>query len=150
MHPAERLRGRKSMKLQGKTIVLGITGSIAAVETVKLAHELIRHGAEVHAVLTRSATEIVHPNALQFATGNPVVTAITGSMEYLTMCGRDGKANLLLIAPCTANTMGKIAQGIDDTTGPTNAPNAPGSATRTPPPPPAPKPRMASPPAARN
>ena len=69
------------MKLQGKTIVLGITGSIAAVETVKLAHELIRHGAEVHAVLTRSATEIVHPNALQFATGNPVVTAITGSME---------------------------------------------------------------------
>src|SRR5436190_1726133 len=127
MHPAERLRGRKSMKLQGKTIVLGITGSIAAVETVKLAHELIRHGAEVHAVLTRSATEIVHPNALQFATGNPVVTAITGSMEYLTMCGRDGKANLLLIAPCTANTMGKIAQGIDDTTVTTYAANALGS-----------------------
>src|SRR5436309_1362355 len=127
MHPAERLRGRKSMKLQGKTIVLGTTGSIAAVETVKLAHELIRHGAEVHAVLTRSATEIVHPNALQFATGNPVVTAITGSMEYLTMCGRDGKANLLLIAPCTANTMGKIAQGIDDTTVTTYAANALGS-----------------------
>jgi len=127
MHPADRLRGRKSMKLQGKTIVLGVTGSIAAVETVKLAHELIRHGAEVHAVLTRSATEIVHPNALQFATGNPVVTAITGSMEYLTMCGRDGKANLLLIAPCTANTMGKIAQGIDDTTVTTYAANALGS-----------------------
>src|SRR5256886_14897538 len=127
MHPAERLRGRKSMKLQGKTIVLGITGSIAAVETVKLAHELIRHGAELHAVLTRSATEIVHPNALQFATGNPVVTAITGSMEYLTMCGRDGKATLLLIAPCTANTMGKIAQGIDDTTVTTYAANALGS-----------------------
>src|SRR5206468_2039117 len=127
MHPAERLRGRKSIKLQGKTIVLAITGSIAAVETVKLAHELIRHGAEVHAVLTRSATEIVHPNALQFATGNPVVTAITGSMEYLTMCGRDGKANLLLIAPCTANTMGKIAQGIDDTTVTTYAANALGS-----------------------
>src|SRR5947207_11827739 len=127
MHPAERLRGRKSMKLQGKTIVLGITGSIAAVETVKLAHELIRHGAEVHAVLTRSATEIVHPNALQFATGNPVVTAITGSMEDMIMCGRDGKANLLLIAPCTANTMGKIAQGIDDTTVTTYAANALGS-----------------------
>jgi phosphopantothenoylcysteine decarboxylase/phosphopantothenate--cysteine ligase len=127
MHPAERLRGRKSLKLQGKTIVLGITGSIAAVETVKLAHELIRHGAEVHAVLTRSATEIIHPNALHFATGNPVVTAITGSMEYLTMCGRDGKANLLLIAPCTANTIGKIAQGIDDTTVTTYAANALGS-----------------------
>src|SRR5438093_665699 len=90
MHPAERLRGVKSIKLQGKTIVLGVTGSIAAVECVKLAHELIRHGAEVHAVFTRSATEIIHPNALQYATGNPVVTQITGSMDYLEMCGRDG------------------------------------------------------------
>jgi phosphopantothenoylcysteine decarboxylase/phosphopantothenate--cysteine ligase len=127
MHPAERLRGRKSVKLQGKTIVLGVTGSIAAVETVKLAHELLRHGADVHAVLTRSAADIVHPNALEYATGHPVVTAITGSMEYLTMCGRDGKADLLLIAPCTANTMGKIAQGIDDTTVTTYATNALGS-----------------------
>ena len=127
MHPAERLRGLKSLKLQGKTIVLGITGSIAAVECVKLAHELIRHGAEVHAVFTRSATEILHPNALQYATGHPVVTQITGSMEYLEMCGRDGKADLLLIAPCTSNTIGKIAQGIDDSTVTTYAANALGS-----------------------
>src|SRR2546427_2665112 len=127
MHPAERLRGRKSVKLQGKTIVLGVAGSIAAVETVRLAHELIRHGADVHAVLTRSAVEIVHPNALEYATGHDVVTAITGSMEYLAMCGREGKADLLLIAPCTANTMGKIAQGIDDTTVTTYATNALGS-----------------------
>src|SRR6266540_4074848 len=106
MHPAERLRGVKSMKLQGKTIVLGVTGSIAAVECVKLAHELIRHGAEVHAVMTRSATSILHPNALEYATGRPVVTEITGSMEYLILCGRDGKADLLLIAPCAANALG--------------------------------------------
>jgi phosphopantothenoylcysteine decarboxylase/phosphopantothenate--cysteine ligase len=117
----------KSIKLQGKTIVLGVTGSIAAVETVRLAHELIRHGADVHAVLTRSAASIVHPNALQYATGHPVVTEITGAMEYLEMCGRDGRANLLLIAPCTANTMGKIAQGIDDSTVSTYATNALGS-----------------------
>src|SRR5256884_982932 len=127
MHPAERLRGVKSIKLQGKTIVLGVTGSIAAVECVKLAHDLIRHGAEVHAVFTRSATEIIHPNALQYATGNPVVTQITGSMEYLEMCGRDGKADLLLIAPCTSNTISKIAQGIDDSTVTTYAANALGS-----------------------
>src|SRR5207245_8982157 len=104
MHPAERLRVVKSLKLQGKTIVLGVTGSIAAVESVKLAHELIRHGADVYAVLTRSATEILHPNALQYATGHPVVTAITGSMDYLEICGRDGKADLLLIAPGTPHT----------------------------------------------
>ncbi|HEX9339937.1 MAG TPA: bifunctional phosphopantothenoylcysteine decarboxylase/phosphopantothenate--cysteine ligase CoaBC [Thermoplasmata archaeon] len=131
MHPAERLRGVKSMKLQGKTIVLGVTGSIAAVETVKLAHELIRHGADVHAVMTRSATAILHPNALEYATGHPVVTEIAGSMEYLVLCGRDGKADLLLIAPSTANTIGKIAHGIDDSTVTTYATNALGSGIPT-------------------
>src|SRR6266705_1226615 len=70
---------------------------------------------------------ILHPNALEYATGRPVVTEITGSMEYLILCGRDGKADLLLIAPATANTMGKIAQGIDDSTVTTYATNALGS-----------------------
>ncbi len=116
MHPADRIRGAKSAKLQGKTIVLGVTGSIAAVETVKLARELIRHGADVHAVLSKSATAIVHPNALQFATGHEVDTQLDGSMRYLEMCGTGGKADLLLVAPCTSNTLGKIANGIDDTT----------------------------------
>jgi phosphopantothenoylcysteine decarboxylase/phosphopantothenate--cysteine ligase len=117
----------KSAKLQGKTVVLGVTGSIAAVETVRLAHELIRHGADVHAVMTRAAMAILHPNALEFATGHPVVTEITGSMEYLEMCGRDGRADLLLIAPATANTLGKVAHGIDDTTVTTYAATALGA-----------------------
>ncbi len=127
MHPADRIRGAKSLKLQGKTIVLGVTGSIAAVETVKLARELIRHGADVHAVLSKSATAIVHPNALQFATGHEVDTQLDGSMRYLEMCGKDGKADLLLIAPCTSNTLSKIANGIDDTTVTTYAVNALGA-----------------------
>src|SRR2546427_10070820 len=101
MHPAERLRGLKSLKLQGKTIVLGVTGSIAATECVKLAHQLIRHGADVYAVHTRSSTEILHPNALQYAIGHPVVTQFTGSMEDLEMCRRDGKEDFLLVAPCS-------------------------------------------------
>ena len=127
MHPADRIRGAKSLKLQGKTIVLGVTGSIAAVETVKLARELIRHGADVHAVLSRAGTAIVHPNALQFATGHEVDTELDGSMRYLQMCGKDGKADLLLIAPCTSNTLSKIANGIDDTNVTTYAVNALGS-----------------------
>lgn len=127
MHPAERIRSVKSLKLQGKTIVLGVTGSIAAVETVKLARELIRHGADVHAVLSKSAQAIVHPNALEFATGHAPVTELTGDMDYLKMCGRDGIADLLLIAPCTSNTLSKIANGIDDTSVTTYAANALGS-----------------------
>ncbi len=127
MHPADRIRGAKSAKLHGKTIVLGVTGSIAAVETVKLARELIRHGADVHAVLSKAATAIVHPNALQFATGHEVDTQLDGSMKYLEMCGTEGKADLLHIAPCTSNTISKIANGIDDTTVTTYAVNALGS-----------------------
>ncbi|MFN3384279.1 MAG: bifunctional phosphopantothenoylcysteine decarboxylase/phosphopantothenate--cysteine ligase CoaBC [Archaeoglobaceae archaeon] len=126
MH-VERIRGVKSERLKGKKIVLGVTGSIAAVETVKLARELIRRGAEVYAVMSKNATKIIHPYALQFATGNKVVTEITGEVEHVKFLGIDGLADLYLIAPSTANTISKIANGIDDTTVTTFATTALGS-----------------------
>lgn len=116
-----------SHSLEGKTIVLGITGSIAAVRCVELARELMRHGANVHAVMTKEAQKIIHPEAMKYATGNCVVTEITGAVEHVEFCGIGGRATLLLIAPCTANTIGKIAHGIDDTTVTTFATTAFGS-----------------------
>lgn len=104
-----------SSSLEGKTIVLGITGSIAAVRCVELARELRRHGAEVYAVMTPAAQKILHHEAMRYATGNKVITEITGDVEHVEFCGIGGRASLLLIAPCTANTIGKIAHGIDDT-----------------------------------
>ena len=101
--------------LSGKTVVLAVTGSIAAVETVKLAHALRRRGATVQAVMTEAAAGIIHPDALAYATARPVVTRITGLVEHVLYCGEGGAADLLLIAPSTANTIGKIACGIDDT-----------------------------------
>jgi phosphopantothenoylcysteine decarboxylase/phosphopantothenate--cysteine ligase len=101
--------------LSGKTVVLAVTGSIAAVETVKLAHALRRRGAEVQGIMTEAAAGIIHPDALTYATGRPVVTRITGLVEHVLYCGEGGAADLLLIAPCTANTIAKIACGIDDT-----------------------------------
>jgi len=92
-----------------------VSGSIAAVKTVELAHELRRQGAEVRAVMTDAARGIVHPWALEFATDNPVVTEITGSVEHVELCGYDGWADVLLLAPSTANTVGKIAAAVDDT-----------------------------------
>ncbi|MCK5661305.1 MAG: DNA/pantothenate metabolism flavoprotein, partial [Methanosarcinales archaeon] len=108
------------MELSDKTIVLGITGSIAAVRCVELARELRRRGASVIAVMSKAATEIIHPNAMEFATGNPVITGITGRVEHVALCAKADYpgvvgADLLLIAPATANTIGKMAQGIDDT-----------------------------------
>ncbi len=116
-----------SHSLEGKTIVLGITGSIAAVRCVELARELMRHGANVHAVMTKEAQKIIHPEAMKYATGNCVVTEITGAVEHVEFCGIGERAPLLLIAPCTANTIGKIAHGIDDTTVTTFATTAFGS-----------------------
>jgi len=115
-HPTLWIEGQKSSSLAGKTIVLGVTGSIGAVRVVELARELIRNGAEVHAVMTDAARHILHPDALHYATGNPVITELGGRVEHVEFCGLKGRADLLLIAPATANTIGKIAYGIDDTT----------------------------------
>ena len=101
--------------LTDANVALGVTGSIAAVKTVELAHELRRQGALVRALTTPDATGIIHPWALEFATEQPVVTEITGAVEHVELCGRDGWADVLLIAPATANTVGKIAAAVDDT-----------------------------------
>jgi len=101
--------------LAGKEIVVAVTGSIAAVEMVKLIHELRRHGAAVQVVMSGAATGIVTADALTYASGRPAITRITGLVEHVTFCGDGGTADLLLIVPCTANTISKIACAIDDT-----------------------------------
>jgi len=101
--------------LEGKTVIVGVTGSIAAIETIKLIRELRRRGAMVHVVTTPAARQILHPNALEYASQNPVINELTGKVEHVAFLGKDGSANMLLIAPCTANTIGKVAHGIDDT-----------------------------------
>jgi len=116
MHPSEELRGSKGSDLSGKKIILGVTGSIAAVECIKLVRELVREGAEVHCVMSEWGEKIVHPNSLEFASGNEVITELTGQVEHVSHCGDvQDKADLFLIAPATANTISKIAKGIDDT-----------------------------------
>jgi phosphopantothenoylcysteine decarboxylase / phosphopantothenate---cysteine ligase len=113
--------------LAGKEIVIGVTGSIAAVETVKLIHALQRKGATVQPVMSAAAQGIIHPDALTYASGRPTITRLSGLVEHVTCCGDGGSASLLLIAPCTANTIGKIAYGIDDTPVTTFATTAVGS-----------------------
>jgi phosphopantothenoylcysteine decarboxylase/phosphopantothenate--cysteine ligase len=101
--------------LFGKTVMLGVTGSIAAVEVVHLARLLRRRGATVQGVMSKAACGIVTPDTVSYATGREVITRCTGLVEHIRYCGEGGEGDLLLIAPCTANTLGKIACGIDDT-----------------------------------
>jgi phosphopantothenoylcysteine decarboxylase/phosphopantothenate--cysteine ligase len=113
--------------LAGKQIVVAVTGSIAAVEVVKLIHSLRRSGAVVQPVMSHAASCIIQPDALTYASGRESITRLSGRVEHITYCGDGGSADLLLIAPCTANTLSKIACGIDDTPVTTFATTALGS-----------------------
>jgi len=110
------ITGSKSDLLAGKRIVIGMTGSVAVLEIVNLARLLMRNGAEIFVVMSSAAMELIQPDLVEWAVGNPVITKLTGQIEHVHLCGQHpDKADLLLIAPSTANTIGKIAQGIDDT-----------------------------------
>jgi phosphopantothenoylcysteine decarboxylase/phosphopantothenate--cysteine ligase len=116
IHPSKDIIETLSTALRGKFIVLCITGSVAAVQSSEIARLLMRHGAEVVAVFSDAAKEIIHPYLMEWATGNPVITKLTGKIEHIALTGEHKeKADLILIAPATANTISKIAMGIDDT-----------------------------------
>jgi phosphopantothenoylcysteine decarboxylase/phosphopantothenate--cysteine ligase len=115
-HPSKEIIGSKDTQLRGRKIVLGVTGSVAAVQAPEIARLLMRHGAEVFTVFSPAAKTIIHPFLMEWATGNPVVTELTGEIEHVALAGNhDQKADLILVAPATANTISKIAMGIDDT-----------------------------------
>jgi phosphopantothenoylcysteine decarboxylase/phosphopantothenate--cysteine ligase len=116
IHPSKDILETKGTKLKGKRVVLCVTGSVAAVQCPEIARELMRRGAEVFTVMSPMAQKIIHPYLMEWATGNPVVTELTGKIEHVALAGQhSSKADLVLVAPATANTISKVAAGIDDT-----------------------------------
>jgi phosphopantothenoylcysteine decarboxylase/phosphopantothenate--cysteine ligase len=114
-HPSKDIIGSEGSELKDKKIVLCITGSVAAYRGIDLARLLMRHGADVHAVMTEStASALLNPEMMKWATGNDVVTKLTGDLEHI-MLADYGMSDLIIVYPCTANTIGKMAAGIDDT-----------------------------------
>ena len=91
-------------------IVLCVTGSVAASQSVKLAREFKRQGMEVKCFMSDAACEILHPNSMEFATGSEVITKLTGNIEHVKYSQED----LILVAPATANTISKFAHKIAD------------------------------------
>lgn len=127
-HTSKSIIGSETSELAGKRIVLCISGSVAAIKSPEIARMLMRKGAEVYPVMSDSAKNIIHPDLMEWATGNSCITELTGKVEHVWLCGQhDKKADLLLIAPATANTISKIACGIDDTIVTTFATTALGS-----------------------
>ena len=110
-----------------KKIIIAVCGSVAAVEVPKIIREFKRNCVDVVCVMSTSAEKIIHKNVLEWASENDVVTELTGKVEHVTFCGACSSAELLLICPATANTISKIACGIDDTPVTTFATTAIGS-----------------------
>jgi phosphopantothenoylcysteine decarboxylase / phosphopantothenate---cysteine ligase len=114
-HPSKDIIGSEGSELKDKKIVLCITGSVAAYRAIDLARLLMRHDADVYAVMTEStASALLNPEMMKWATGNDVVTKLTGDLEHI-MLADYGMSDLVIVYPCTANTLGKVAAGIDDT-----------------------------------
>jgi len=118
-HPSKDITESKGTILRGKTICMCLTGSVALITAPIIARELMRLGAEVIAVMSKAATELVTPDLMNWATGNPVITRLTGEVEHVYLAGERpravGRADVILVCPATANTISKIAMGIDDT-----------------------------------
>lgn len=91
-------------------VVLCVTGSVAAVEAVKLARELRRQDIKVKCFMSDGACEIIHPYAMEFGTGQEVVLKLTGQIEHV----KHAQADLVLVAPATANVISKFACKIAD------------------------------------
>ncbi len=109
-------RPNEVLMLQGKKIILGITGSIAAYKAAYLTRALIKKGAEVQIVITPAGKEFITPVTLSALTGKPVVSEFFSANDGTWHSHVDLGlwADLLLIAPATASTIGKMANGIAD------------------------------------
>lgn len=104
------------MTLTNKTIILGVTGSIAVYKAVGMASALIQEGARVDVIMTRSATEFVRPLAFQAITQRPVVTEMfelnaDSQVQHVTL---GQSADLVVIAPASAHTISRLAWGMAD------------------------------------
>jgi len=113
-HPSLDIVGSDGVELSGRKIVLCISGSVAAYKSIELARLLMRHGASVTCVTSDAATKLIQPAYFKWATGNPVITKLTGDLEHIRIADYK-KSDLIIVYPCTANTLGKLASGIDDT-----------------------------------
>lgn len=113
-HPSLDIVSSDGSELAGKKIVLCITGSVAAYKAIELARLLMRHGGDVTCVASKAATDLIKPSYFKWATGNEVITKLTGDLEHIKVADYK-QSDLIVVYPCTANTLGKLANGIDDT-----------------------------------
>ena len=102
--------------LNGKTVVLGVTGSIAAYKMANVASALVKEGADVRVVMTKNATNFINPITFETLTNNKclVDTFDRNFQFHVAHVSLSQKADVFMIAPASANIIGKLANGIAD------------------------------------
>jgi len=113
-HPSLDIVSSYGIELSGKRIVLCVAGSVAAYKAIELARLLMRHGADVRCVTSNAVTKLIQPDYFKWATGNEVITKLTGELEHIRLADYN-QSDIIIVYPGTANTLGKLANGIDDT-----------------------------------
>ena len=96
---------KKGSSLEGKRVILAVSGGIAASESIKLARELRRHGAYVYPIMSKSAEQVISPLALSWGSGDQVITEWDPEMSQL------GDFDGLILAPATRNSIAKFTHG---------------------------------------
>ena len=102
--------------LKGKTVVLGVTGSIAAYKIANLASMLVKQHCDVHVIMTKNATNFINPIAFETLTNNKclVDTFDRNFQFHVAHVSVAQKADVMMIAPASANIIAKLAHGIAD------------------------------------
>lgn len=110
------IKGSEEDMLEGKTVVLGVTGSIAAYKIAGLASRLVKLHADVHVIMTEHATNFIHPTTFESLTGNKcmVDTFDRNFQFHIAHVSLAKRASVLLVAPASANMIAKLAYGIAD------------------------------------
>lgn len=110
-HISKDIIGSYGNELRGKNVILCITASVAAYKAIDLARLLMRHGAQVYPVMSKRALRFVTKDMLSWATGNESIVDLTWRLEHIHLVKN---SDIVVIYPCTANTLAKIANGMED------------------------------------
>lgn len=113
-HPSLDITGTNGWELRDKKILLCMTGSVAAYRAVEMARLLMRHGCTVRCIMTSAAASMITPQYMTWATGHTALSSLGGEMEHVSLSDR-ANTDMILVYPATANTISRMACGMDGT-----------------------------------
>lgn len=114
LHPSKDIQSKLGNSLDNRKIVVCVTASVSCYKSIDLIRMLMRYGADVYVVISKTVEKFISSEYFLWASGNNVVSRLSGNLEHVYLADY-GKSDLIVVYPATANTIGKFSNGIDDT-----------------------------------